>query len=70
MERIFTTGRVAAVLGTTEPKVAELVRRGRICPTPRVVAGRRMWERAHVLQAASFLGLDESEVTRRLDAEG
>ena len=69
MEHTYSTGRVAALLGTTEPKVAELVRRGRTSPAPRVTSGRRLWERAHVLQAAACLAIDERAVARLLDAE-
>jgi len=60
----LTTGRAAAILGTTEPRLAELVRRGRIHPQPNVIAGRRLWSREHVLQAARYLELDLDEVAR------
>jgi DNA-binding transcriptional MerR regulator len=55
MPEFFTTGRVAAALGVTEPRLAELVRRGRIVPAPAVVSGRRLWTREHVRKAAALL---------------
>jgi hypothetical protein len=69
VHQTFSTGGVAALLHSTEPKLAELVRRGKISPAPRVVAGRRLWERDHVVQAAVCLGLDADLVVRRLDGE-
>lgn len=56
MSDFFTTGRVAESLGVTEPRLAELVRRGRIVPPPCVVAGRRVWTRDQVAKAATILG--------------
>jgi hypothetical protein len=57
----ISTGQAARHLSSTEPQLAELVRRGKIRPEPRVVAGRRLWERPHLLQAARLLGvLDEN----------
>lgn len=53
----LSTGEVARVLGTTEPKLSEEVRRGRVAPAPRVFAGRRVWEQAHVYQVGARLGL-------------
>lgn len=53
----LTTGAVARLLNTTEPRVAETVRRGRITPEPVVVAGRRLWSLDQVRQAAEALGL-------------
>jgi len=60
----ISTGRAAAILGTTEPRLAELVRRGRIRPPPAVIAGRRLWGREHVLQAARHLGREAAWVER------
>ncbi len=53
----LTTGAVARLLNTTEPRVAETVRRGRISPEPVIVAGRRLWTHEQVRQAAEALGL-------------
>ena len=53
----LSTGEVARILGTTEPKLSEEVRRGRVVPAPRVFAGRRIWEQTHVYQVGVRLGL-------------
>ena len=52
-----TSGAAAALLGTTEPRLAETVRRGHVTPPPPILAGRRLWSREHLLQAAEALGL-------------
>ena len=52
-----TTGAVARLLNTTEPRVAETVRRGRITPEPVIVAGRRLWSADQIRQAAEALSL-------------
>lgn len=65
----MSTGAVASVLGTTEPKLAEEVRRGRVTPAPQIFAGRRLWQREHVLQAARRLGLLNDELRERLAEE-
>ena len=65
----LTTGAVARLLNTTEPRVAEMVRRGRITPEPIVVAGRRLWTHAQVLQAASALGIETHDLLRQLGEE-
>lgn len=51
------TGAAASLVGTTEPRLAETVRRGHVAPPPPIVAGRRLWSREHLLQAAEALGL-------------
>ena len=56
------TGRAAELLGTTEPRLAEAVRRGRVCPPPPILAGRRLWDRDHLIQAATYLGLMRDEL--------
>lgn len=56
-----STGEVAQLLGTSEPALAEAVRRKRIDPPPPVVAGRRLWDREHIDQAARVLGVPKSE---------
>jgi hypothetical protein len=62
----FSTGAAAALLGSIEPKLADLVRRGKVLPPPRVIAGRRLWDCSHVLQAAEHLGLLTDDLRQRL----
>lgn len=69
VHQILSTGAVAALLQVVEPRPAEFVRRGKIAPAPRVVAGRRQWEADHVLQAARLLGRDEVAVLAQLLAD-
>jgi hypothetical protein len=57
MDVPLSTGQVAQLLGTTEPKLAETVRRARVRPAPPIQAGRRLWGRHHILQAATALGV-------------
>ena len=66
---LLNTGAAAVLLGTTEPKLSEVVRRGRITPPPPILAGRRLWSREHVLQAAAALGLLTDELRERLSQE-
>lgn len=61
-----STGQAAALVRTTEPKLAEEVRRGRIQPAPHVFAGRRLWHAEHILQAAENLGLLTDELRTAL----
>jgi DNA-binding transcriptional MerR regulator len=56
----LTTSRVAEILGVTEPRLSELVRRGRIRPPPIVVSGRRVWTPEQVAEAAAALGKQDS----------
>ena len=65
----LSTGEAARLLGATEPQLSEVVRRGGIKPEPRVLAGRRMWERDHILQAAKALDLDQEQVRSQLQGE-
>lgn len=58
----LTTGALARLLNTTEPRVAETVRRGRINPEPVIVAGRRLWSPDQVRQAADALGLPQPDL--------
>jgi hypothetical protein len=53
----LTTGQVAQLLDTTEPRLSELVRRGRVKPPPPVISGRRAWDESHVQQAAAALNV-------------
>jgi hypothetical protein len=62
----LSTGEVAALIRTTEPRLSELVRRGRIRPAPPVVMGRRHWHSEHAEQAARALGLLTVEVRRAI----
>ncbi|MCC7172996.1 MAG: hypothetical protein IT459_21280 [Planctomycetes bacterium] len=65
----LSTGQAARILGTTEPKLAETVRRGKVAPEPTIVAGRRLWERDQLLQAAEHLGLLTEELRAELGGE-
>jgi hypothetical protein len=65
----LTTGTASQLIGTTEPKLAETVRRGRIQPSPVVVAGRRLWTAAQVEQAAEALDLLTDQLRARLREE-
>ena len=58
MDTQYTTGLVANVLGVTEPRLNDLLRRQKVSPTPLVRSGRRFWTPEHILQAAQHLGLD------------
>ena len=50
-----STGEAARYLGTTEPLLAETVRRGKVKPEPEIIAGRRLWNPDQVIQAARAL---------------
>jgi hypothetical protein len=54
---LHSTGQVARRLRTTECRLAELVRRGRLRENPVVVAGRRLWTEEQILDAAALLRL-------------
>lgn len=69
MQYYLSTGQAADLLGTTEPKLSEEVRRGRVTPPPVVFAGRRMWGPEHLLQAAENLGLLTDELREKLSTE-
>lgn len=58
----YTTGRLARALGVTEPRLSELVRRGRVSPPPVVVSGRRVWNQMQAEQAAAILGRSKAIV--------
>jgi hypothetical protein len=60
-----STGEGARIIGTTEPLLAETVRRGKVKPEPRIVAGRRLWTPDQLLDAAKVLGL----LTKELEME-
>lgn len=63
-----TTGQGARIVGTTEPRLAEQVRRGRVHPEPPILAGRRLWQPAQLSQAAAALGLLTGELKALLEA--
>ena len=52
---MISTGDAARMLQTTEPRLGELIRRGKIDPEPPIVAGRRLWQTDHIRQAARAL---------------
>lgn len=63
-----STGEAARLLGTSEPRLAETVRRGKVRPTPPIVAGRRLWSASHLLQAARVLGVLTNQLEAQLKA--
>ena len=65
----LSTGESARLIGTTEPRLAETVRRGKIEPVPPILAGRRLWGPEHLLQAAKHLGLLTNELRSRMEKE-
>lgn len=69
MHDSLSTGEAARLLGVTEPQVNDLIRRGRLCAPPPVRAGRRLWGREHLLQAAEALGVLTQELRARLGEE-
>jgi hypothetical protein len=62
MSTHYYSGQVAHLLHTTEPALNDLIRRRKLDPVPEVVAGRRLWNRDHILQAAKRLGVPEASV--------
>jgi hypothetical protein len=66
MPLTLSTGQAARLLDTNEPRLADLVRKGKITPPPEVVAGRRLWLMAHLLQAAEHLGVLTAELRAKL----
>jgi hypothetical protein len=67
MDYPLSTGQAARLLPATEPKLNDLIRRGRIRPEPPILAGRRLWRREHLLQAAKALGLLTDDLRAKLD---
>jgi hypothetical protein len=63
------TGQAAVLLNATEPALNQLVRAGKLCPPPPVVAGRRLWSEEHILQAAAHLGVLTDELRLQLEKE-
>lgn len=66
MQYPLTTGQAATLLLTTEPRLADLVRKGKITPPPEVVAGRRLWQAQHLRQAAEHLGAATRQLHTKL----
>ena len=64
----LSTGGAARLLGITEPRLAETVRRGRIRPEPPIIAGRRLWGPEHLMQAARALGLLTGGLQQQLES--
>lgn len=69
MQFPISTGQAARLLDTTEPHLSEAVRRGKIRPEPTVLAGRRLWERAHLIRAAQVMGVPIATLDSRLGGE-
>ena len=65
----LSTGQAAQVIRTIEPRLAETVRRGKVRPEPPILAGRRLWSREHLIQAAEALGLLTSELRAELEQQ-
>lgn len=65
----LSTGQAARVIKSTEPDLAETVRRGHVKPEPPILAGRRLWHRNQLLQAAEALGLLTDELRAELTEE-
>ena len=61
-----TSGVAAGLIGTTEPKLSETVRRGKVTPPPLILAGRRLWSQEQVLQAAQALGALDDNCRQRI----
>lgn len=64
MKYPMSTGTVASLIGTTEPRLNDLIRRGRIHPAPVVVAGRRAWGPEQVRQAEVAVRAATQQQTR------
>jgi hypothetical protein len=65
----LSTGQAAQLIRTTEPRLADLVRKGKIQPEPTIFAGRRLWERSHIRKAAECLGLFTAELRRQISQD-
>lgn len=61
----MTTGDAAKMLGTTEPQLAETVRRGHVDPPPPILAGRRLWAAQHIAQARAALKAQDDRRRKR-----
>ena len=70
MQLPASTGQVATYLGSNEPRLNELVRRGQVQPKPPILAGRRLWGAEHVLQAAAALDVLTDELLELVQRAG
>jgi hypothetical protein len=61
------TGQAAELLNATEPALNQLIRAGKLNPSPPVISGRRLWSEQHVLQAAEHLGVLTEELRAELE---
>jgi hypothetical protein len=69
MQFPISTGQAARLIKSIEPRMAEVVRRGKVDPPPPVLAGRRQWGPEHVLQAAWYLDLLTPELEEHLEQD-
>jgi hypothetical protein len=60
----LTSGAVADLIGTTEPRLSDTVRKGSVQPPPRIIAGRRLWSADQILQAATALNLPAPDLSQ------
>jgi hypothetical protein len=65
----MTTGSATSLLKVTESQLTETVRRGLVQPPPPILAGRRLWHRPHLLQAAQALNILTDELRAQLGEE-
>lgn len=71
MTNYYSSGATACLLGTTEPRLNGLIRRGKIVPQPELIAGRRAWGALHIALAAHHLGVAlPNELLKRAVSEG
>lgn len=63
----ISTGHAARLLQTTEPRLGEAVRQGKVNPAPPIVAGRRLWSAEHILAAAAALDALTEELENELN---
>ncbi|MBI3843634.1 MAG: hypothetical protein HY292_03245 [Planctomycetes bacterium] len=54
----LSTGEAAEALRTSEPRLAQAVRLGKVVPVPPIVAGRRLWGPDDLRRAALALGVE------------
>jgi len=64
----LSSGQSAQFLGVTEPRLNELIRKGKLDPAPQSAAGRRLWWPEHLLAAAQAMNLPTDELRVRIEA--
>lgn len=69
MKYPIPTGRAAQILHTTEPLLSDTVRRRKVDPAPPIIAGRRLWCREHLIQAAEALGILTADLRAQIERE-